>query len=123
LELAQQWEAIMLPWFQAVGIHLPSETQGESRVKEAIASKALNIQTPTEPARRENESSDTRAAPARGRGRNTNPELEILSSQTAELEDLVIGDLPEKPWQTQKYSADSAPWQGAALRRKIYQRR
>jgi len=67
-----------------------------------------------------------RHAPPRGRGRpkqHKNPVSDVLTSQPAKLEDLVTGDLSDKPWQNEKYSSDSALWQGAALRRKMHQRR
>ena len=46
-----------------------------------------------------------------------------LPDPPRELQDLFKGDIPEDPWQHQRYDPDNKVWQAAAMRKRAHYRR
>ena len=89
----------MGPWLTTAGISISSSTPLASIPKGLVSSATLTAS----------------GAPAQA--------VELDDTAPKELTELVQGDLADSPWQNQKYTADNAVCQGAALRRRMHHRR
>ena len=105
--LEELWNTMVYPWILDSKIQLVCQASAE------VCKASTGPRNVEAPAMASSSEGETAPAPAPA----DVPRTEV------KLEDLVAGEVPEKPWQFEKYSSDRALWQGAAMRRRMHMRR